>query len=215
MNILLSKLVKDDKIIVFDDVFSIDVLKSLQCISMNRFYRDHSAKYPGLVADLSILEVSALKVYLRDIFNFEIERCHIRLRQLNSENIRDDKTFIHTDQNCLIAIIYIDVTDPIDWETNFYFHKVTRKKKQSFELGNRQTLVDDIVLRNHHRDLSQWECWHKIDPVVNRLVLFDGHLYHSGPLGHRESSLSLRTERRTLEIFLKRDTLLMSKLLLE
>jgi hypothetical protein len=68
----------------------------------------------------------------------------------------------------------------------------------------KEFIADDIVLRSSHKNYADWKQWKSVEARFNTAILFDGHLFHSGPQKLRNHLVSSK-ERITLDYFIRRD----------
>lgn len=107
---------------------------------------------------------------------------------------------IHYDSNCIVFICYLSRNYNFSGGgTEFYHHKVLKRKKISPKSDVKNYLIDNTVWTATHHHYEEWVKWHEVFPSFNKAIIFDGHLFHSGPQKQEETS------RITLDLFIKRD----------
>jgi hypothetical protein len=70
--------------------------------------------------------------------------------------------------------------DPELFGTHFYQHRQMNKKRFISSTPAKDDIFKTFVLEDTFNE-EAWEKWQTIAFKKNRLVVFDGHLFHSGP----------------------------------
>lgn len=169
------------------------------------FHRDDNAAYPGHVMELTTTETAQIYNIFKPLFR-DNDVTHMgRLRKTTATDNGTQNSLIHTDHKTIQILIYLELP-PVDLSeqgTFFYEHSYLKEKKIPANATSAKVHTYDILFSDEN--FHSWKCWNKIEPRVNRAVIFDGNLFHSGPphiLGDESSP------RLTLEFsFLKKDLL--------
>lgn len=191
--------IQQGEIVVIDNFFSAELCKHFS--NSKKFHRGPDQNYQGRASVLTEEERKELQNKLETLLNIKIDQQFIsRVRVANKTDRNTEKSFVHYDPFPLVGIIYLSNTnlDSTSFGTHFYEYKNNGKKRAHYEIEV-ETWKWSLILENHSKDLSLWKKWNSIDYKIGRLVLFDGGLFHSGPLevfGENDE-----TGRCTLEFF--------------
>jgi len=184
---------------IFDN-FRTDWL--IQPVSERKFSRPpNGAAFPGEISQLTAFENQSL---LRQIFDL----VHISIRQDSfTARIRRTgpgdftKSFIHHDFGDVAGVIYLSRLpcgeNPLDHGTTFYEHKETGWR--SLPDTPKARLLASFIVNTETTQLEKWKTIGKIPFAQNRMLIYSGKNFHSGPTCQIDGTCSW--ERVTLDFF--------------
>ncbi len=199
-NNLFQKIVMSDQVEVIDDFFQ-DTSFFFQTLSHKQTKKIPGVNYSGEVIwffDQDLEKVSAL--VMAKFPDIDEKLLHARLRVTTKDHNNTQTSYIHSDPDEIRIVVYLQL--PPDTEkqgTYFYVHPRNNSRKIPLNLSVKEHFIQQALTADKY--FSEWTCWKEVEPKTNRAVIFDGHLFHSGPLNF---SGSAEFPRVTLECAVSR-----------
>jgi hypothetical protein len=188
----------DDVLVVPNFLDFIDEIEAY--VRAHSFVRADGALYGGRTMPIAPEHDHRIRELVNDFLGVAGLKGHGRLRLTSPRDEGTDKTFIHLDHDCVVVIVYL--TTGAD-ETSFYRHKNIGRKKMAPKSSVKDYLVDDVIMSHHSQRYEEWERWKSVTAERNTALIFDGHLFHSGP-----PQYSGIEGRITIDYFFSREQLL-------
>lgn len=131
--------------------------------------------YPGRRTGIETPEqMLHLKEQLENILHKEITQFPTAYNTGYQCTIQGDDSWIHHDNTRWAGVVFLTPNAPIEAGTGTFRHKSTKIDRWDGIQGS----PSDFNGQDHLRDLSQWEATNLAGNVFNRLVLYNGFMYH-------------------------------------
>lgn len=177
----LSDLLRGSRIEIIDGFLS-DPEAYLKLIRSDDFHRPERINYPGHVIhfteELRALLAADLRAHVGTQFP---EMRYSRFRRTISSDNGTQSAYIHADDHTIRLLVYLKLPETQEFQgTIFYRQKETGRIRKTESTKMKDMMWDNIISSDHYYD-RYWEPWAKVEAKENRAVIFDGHLFHSGP----------------------------------
>jgi len=173
-----------------------------QSISEREFTRpSEGAAFPG---EISLLTTEEKEFLVKEIFNrmnISIQKDSLTARIRRTRPGDFSRSFIHHDLGNVAGVIYLSKLpkeeDPCEFGTTFYEHIETGWS--SFPDSPKAALLASFIVNSETAQLAKWKVVEKISYEQNRMLIYSGKSFHSGPKCQIGGTCS--TERVTLDFF--------------
>lgn len=178
---LFRKILEEDYIHVMDD-FLPDVSSLLNYKIDKTLGRQQKANYPGHILMMEREMTNFVHEHIRKNFQIDFpEITYGRFRETVKADNGTQNSLIHFDDHVISLLIYAQLpkANPDSQGTWFYERKDNAERRCKPSKSFKEHMIQNMIVSDHHSD--RWNTWKIMTPKVNRALLFDGHLFHSGP----------------------------------
>jgi hypothetical protein len=180
---VLRKILLEDQILVIDDFYPVEEIE--QMLKQSSFSPTQDVNYAGLIATAPT-NIQNIYQRIEAIVGNKLEfsKNDGQIRVLRAQDVGKEKTLVHFDPGKLNVLIYLTApppgVDPNLFGTHFYSHHQMHKRRFIPSDPRKDEIFKTFAIEDTF-NLDAWEKWRTVDYKKNRLIIFDGHLFHSGP----------------------------------
>jgi hypothetical protein len=163
--------------IIVDDFY--DNVDQVREYALNKTF-NIKGNYPGYRTEAEdVRQHNYLRIFFED--NIVQKKITYWPREYNTAyqiTNKEDKTWIHHDETQWAAVIYLTPNAPIESGTGIYKHK----NSNIYRWDGIKKSTSDFNHSDVVKNLDEWEQINFIGNIYNRLVVYDGYLYHRSVL---------------------------------
>lgn len=168
----------EESIKIFDDFYQDPDQVRINVLARNDW--GHFGNFPGIRTNQANYDDA---LYLRNFFEENVLNRRIDDWQVGSNTCYQlcyewDTTWVHHDHNDWAGVLYLTPEAPVESGTGFFRHKKTGVDR--FIVGNSNT--DFNGNREQCADLNNWEKIAECGNLYNRLIVYNGRMYHRSML---------------------------------
>lgn len=159
--------------LIFDDFYENPY--AVRDRALQQTFHKTADYFPGRRTEIENPEqMMHLKQELESLIHKEITQFPTSYNTGYQYTIESDESWIHHDSTGWAGVLFLTPNAPIETGTGTFRHKKT-------QIGTWDGVTDspsDFNRQRHLRDMSEWEATNLAGNVFNRLVLYNGHMYH-------------------------------------
>lgn len=180
----LKSLLLEKKVHVIDN-FLPDPERYLKLARESDFKTEKNVNYPGVVRHLAGDDLFLLRDLMGSLIPMPRNiSCAGRFRKTEEKDNGTQGSYIHYDNWTFRILVYLnprmDDKEIPEWGTRFYQHKKINLYRARTDLNPKDATLQSLISADHY--FNDWDCWLQVPFKFNRALVFDGHLFHSGPL---------------------------------
>lgn len=159
--------------LIFDDFYENPHAIRERALQQN--FDNQADYYPGRRTNIETpTQMLHLKEQLEYLLHKEIVQFPTAYNTGYQYTVEGDESWIHHDNTGWAGVLFLTPNAPIEAGTGTFRHKET-------QIGTWDGIKDspsDFNGQDHLRDMTKWEATNLAGNVFNRLVLYNGFMYH-------------------------------------
>ena len=168
-------------VIIVDDFYS-NPSEVREAALLAEYSKRGGGNYPGLRSEPYIND--DVKNYISDLLGQKISNWHEELSGSFQICIANERSWIHSDYSSQwAAVLYLSPDTPMGSGTSFFKHKNTGTygcigAGEDMVDFNGEKISEEMIPTEHYQNPHEWELTDKVASKFNRLVIFNGKMWH-------------------------------------